>query len=608
MWKKACSLVGIALLLGCQTASEGEKQMQKEFALSEDPNYYTEQYRPQFHFSTPVGNLADPNGLVYYEGEYHLFHQKNGTWAHAVSPDLLHWEHLPIALEHDELGQALSGSVVVDEDDTSGLFNGEAGLVAIYTNTEGGEAQSIAYSSDNGRSWQRYEHNPVIENPGIKDFRDPKVFWHDESSQWVMVVSTDKSVTFYQSDNLIDWTYASRFGDGQGSHVAVWECPDLFRLPVDGDADNKKWVLHVSVGDNDETNGSTAQYFIGEFDGTTFVNENDPDDVLITDYGQDFYAAQSFSNVTDRVVWLGWMANWRYPYQSPTEPWMGSLSIPRELALRTNQGGTVQLVQTPIPELEQLSKQTDTFESFKVDSDVHTLPFTGTNYILNATVSWDQLTEFGLRLRHGDGVESLVGFDAAYNKVFLDRTNAGLASIIDRNGENFPFGQRYESEYDAGRGEMMLTAVVDESSIELFINDGELVFTSLIYTDPTNDGIEWYAEGGEIHVKDLEITHLANTWRVQTEPGTFERLVTNVEQARLPVGETMELRAQHKPDYEDASGESLSWDSDNTDIVQLKKEAGNVIEIEAISEGAATITVTNEAQGLTKDIRIYTTK
>ncbi len=487
-------------------------------------------------------------------------------------------------------------------------FNGEAGLVAIYTNTEGGEAQSIAYSSDNGRSWQRYEHNPVIENPGIKDFRDPKVFWHDESSQWVMVVSTDKSVTFYQSDNLIDWTYASRFGDGQGSRVAVWECPDLFRLPVDGESDNEKWVLHVSVGDNDETNGSTAQYFIGEFDGTTFVNENEPDDVLITDFGQDFYAAQTFSNLTDRVVWLGWMANWRYPYQSPTEPWMGSLSIPRELALRTNQGGTVQLVQAPIPELEQLSKQIDTFETFKVDSDVHTLPFTGTNYILNATVSWDQLTEFGLRLRHGDGVESLVGFDAAYNKVFLDRTNAGMASIVDRNGENFPFGQRYESEYDAGRGEMMLTAVVDESSIELFINDGELVFTSLIYTDPTNDGIEWYAEGGEIQVKDLEITHLANTWRVQTEPGTFERLVTNVEQARLPVGETMALRAQHKPDYEDASGESLSWDSDNTDIVQLKKEAGNVIEIEAISEGAATITVTNEAQGLTKDIRIYTTK
>ncbi|GAF18335.1 LOW QUALITY PROTEIN: sucrose-6-phosphate hydrolase [Bacillus sp. JCM 19046] len=582
--------------------------MQKEFALSEDPNYYTERYRPQFHFSTPVGNLADPNGLVYYEGEYHLFHQKNGTWAHAVSPDLLHWEHLPIALEHDELGQALSGSVVVDEDDTSGLFDGEAGLVAIYTNTEGGEASQLPIAVTTGVSWQRYEHNPVIENPGIKDFRDPKVFWHDESSQWVMVVSTDKSVTFYQSDNLIDWNYASRFGDGEGSHVAVWECPDLFRLPVDGDPDNKKWVLHVSVGDNDETNGSTAQYFIGEFDGTTFVNENDPDDVLITDYGQDFYAAQSFSNVTDRVVWLGWMANWRYPYQSPTEPWMGSLSIPRELALRTNQEGAVQLVQTPIAELEQLNKQTDTFEPFKVDSGVQTLPFNGTNYILKATVSWDQLTEFGLRLRHGDGVESLVGFDAAYNKVFLDRTNAGMDTIVDRNGENFPFGQRYETEYNASRGEMMLTAVVDESSIELFINDGELVFTSLIYTDPTNDGIEWYAEGGAIQVKNLEITHLANTWREQVELGTFERLATNVEQARLPVGETMELRAQHKPDYEDARGELLSWESDNRDIVQLKKEAGNVIEIEAISEGAVTITVTNEAQGLTKDIRIYTTK
>ncbi|WP_052361670.1 glycoside hydrolase family 32 protein [Geomicrobium sp. JCM 19038] len=293
-------------------------------------SYYTERYRPQYHFSTPEGNLADPNGLVYYKNHYHLFHQKDGNWAHAVSKDLLHWNHLPIALEHDELGQALSGSIIVDRSDCSGLFNGGEGLLAFYTSTAGGEAQSLAYSTDEGVTWQRYKKNPIIENPGIKDFRDPKVIWHEPTNHWVMVVSTDQTVTFYRSKNFVDWTYTSQFGMKEGLHAAVWECPDLFSLPIDGRQEEQKWVLHVSVGDNDETKGSTAQYFIGEFDGRIFHNHNDSSEVLITDFGQDFYAAQTFSHLSSRTIWLGWMANWRYPYQSPTSPWMGAMSFPRD--------------------------------------------------------------------------------------------------------------------------------------------------------------------------------------------------------------------------------------------------------------------------------------
>src|SRR5690625_3036859 len=193
---------------------------------------------------------------------------------------MVHWEHFPIALDYDELGQALSGSVVVDWNDSSGLFDGDAGLVAIYTNTKGGEAQSIAYSRDKGRTWERYDDNPVIKNPNIKDFRDPKVFWHEETEKWVMVVSTDQSVTFYNSNNLIDWERQSEFGNEEGSHVAVWETPDMFQLPVNGDENNKKWVLHVSIGDNEITDGSTAQYFIGEFDGSEFVNDHSAETVL----------------------------------------------------------------------------------------------------------------------------------------------------------------------------------------------------------------------------------------------------------------------------------------------------------------------------------------
>lgn len=601
-------IISLVFLASCKV--NGEEVDTMIHPLSDDKTYYTEPYRPQFHFSSPTGNLADPNGLVYYEGEYHLFHQKNGTWAHAISSDLLHWNHMPIALEHDELGQALSGSVVVDEEDSSGLFEGKAGLVALYTNTEGGEAQSIAYSQDNGRTWERYGENPVIQNPGIKDFRDPKVFWHNETSQWVMVVSTDKSVTFYQSQNLIDWTYASRFGDGEGSHVAVWECPDLFRLPVDGNTESEKWVLHVSVGDNEETNGSTAQYFIGEFDGTTFTNDHDPEEVLITDYGQDFYAAQTFSNTeNDKVIWLGWMANWRYPYQSPTDPWMGAMSIPRELSLVTNDQGEVRLFQQPIHWLDDLSAKQEPLQTFHVSGE-NALPLkvSGTTYRYEATARWDELTEFGVRLRHGDGMESLIGFDAAYDKLFLDRTNAGLETIVDRHGEPFPFGRRYETDYRASRGELKLTALVDESSIELFINDGELVFTSLIYTDPTNDGIEWYADGGTIHVSDSTFTYFHNVWRQPVEEGAFERLVTNVNQARLKVGEYLPLSAAHKPDYEEASGETLSWKSLDSNIVDIRNETDEGVVIKALNEGVTEIVVTNESQGLEKTIRLFITK
>lgn len=593
------------LMIGtsCTMLETGGERMA---SLREDASYYTERYRPQYHFSTPVGNLADPNGLVFYKGEYHLFHQKNGTWAHAVSKDLLHWEHLPIALERDHLGQALSGSVVVDEKDTSGLFGGKPGLVAIYTNTEGGEAQSIAYSKDDGRTWERYVGNPVIPNTGMKDFRDPKVFWHEETAKWVMVVSTNQTVSFYHSDNLIDWAFASQFGAEEGLHAAVWECPDLFRLPVDGDEDNQKWVLHVSVGDNDETNGSTAQYFVGEFDGTAFTNDNDAAEVLITDIGQDFYAAQTFANLDGRTVWLGWMANWRYPYQSPTDPWMGAMSIPRELGLYTNSNGQVRLRQKPISELDTIYAKQQDFAPFDVANEATPLDFKGTTYRFTAEVSWEDLREFGLRLRHGNGVESLLGFDGEYQKVFLDRTNAGLETIIDRNGQPFPFGQRYEADYDAKRGFMKLDVLVDESSIEWFINDGELTFTSLIYTDPTNAGIEWYADGGSIHVQHAQAIHLHNVWRARVTEGQLERIVTNEETVWLEIGETRELIADLKPDY-NVGEEMIEWGSSDEDIVTIIDETERGVMIAAVGQGSAEVVAREQKNRLEKRIRVYST-
>ncbi|WP_077216141.1 glycoside hydrolase family 32 protein [Bacillus kwashiorkori] len=604
-------IAAIFLLMGCNLFYEGEvekklKESRPENMKPATSDYYTEIYRPQYHFSTPSGNLADPNGLVYFEGEYHLFHQKNGNWAHAISKDLLHWQHFPVALEHDKLGQALSGSVVVDRKDMTGFFGGKAGLVAIYTSTEGGQAQSIAYSKDNGRTWERYENNPVIPNPGLKDFRDPKVFWHEESKKWVMAVSTNQSVTFYNSNNLIDWQFQSQFGDNEGSHVAVWECPDLFQLPVDGDKKNQKWVLHVSVGDNNITNGSTAQYFIGEFDGKTFINDNSSETVLITDFGQDFYAAQTFSDIPKkggRRIWLGWMANWRYPYQSPTEPWMGSMSIPRQLSLKTTEDGSIILFQEPIEELKTLRVDNITIEPFEMEGEWKISEFTGVNYEFEATVEWEDLEEFGIRLRKSDTEETVFGYSASENKIFLDRSHNGLDSIISRSGDSFQFGRKYDTDYNSKNGHMKIRGFVDESSVELFINDGEYSFTNLIYSEPTSNEIELYSKGGMINITNLEFHHLYSTWRERPLDDEIERIMINEEYVTLKAGDTKTIKAILKPDW--IGDGTFSWIAENDGILSLNSIDNYSVLIQAISPGVTNVIVKDkQGDAFEKKVRV----
>ncbi|MFC6604865.1 glycoside hydrolase family 32 protein [Ectobacillus funiculus] len=229
---------------------------------------YKEKYRPQFHFSPEEKWMNDPNGMVFFNDEYHLFYQYHpfGTtwgpmhWGHAVSKDLIHWEQLPIALYPDEHGAIFSGSAVVDWNNTSGFFDNQPGLVAIYTSAgtypdsdRPRQRQSLAYSKDNGRTWVTYEGNPVLSDVNITDYRDPKVFWHDETNKWVMVLATGQSITIYTSPNLRDWEYGSEFENKAGSHGGVWECPDLFKLSVDGDENNQKWVMFLSLGDDPKT-------------------------------------------------------------------------------------------------------------------------------------------------------------------------------------------------------------------------------------------------------------------------------------------------------------------------------------------------------------------
>ncbi|ANG62964.1 glycosyl hydrolase family 32 [Marinobacterium aestuarii] len=312
--------------------------------------------RPEFHFTPPNGWMNDPNGLVFFEGEYHLFYQYYPAamvwgpmhWGHAVSTDLVHWTHLDAALLPDDDGMCFSGSAIVDSSDCCGLFGGKPGLIAFYTAhrvlsdapNDYVQEQCIAYSSDKGRSWQKYAGNPVIAPPGFRDFRDPKVVWHEQSQHWIMALACGQSIRFYRSTNLLDWTLASEFGAGQGRHTTgPWECPDLFELPVEG-GEGSRWVLVVGVGASEDNWGSFTQYFVGDFDGVHFHNENAAPEVLLMDESRDFYAVQSWSDVADgRRLAIAWMNNWLYANQIPENGWRGNMSVVRELALVATDAG-----------------------------------------------------------------------------------------------------------------------------------------------------------------------------------------------------------------------------------------------------------------------------
>lgn len=506
------SEVGLAcvalLIAGCTSSGETPNNTTAESNTTGPA--YDEDYRPRFHYSPTEGNMADPNGLMWFDDEFHLFHQQDGTWAHAVGDDLVHWDELPTALEHDDLGQALSGSAIVDGNNTSGLFTDtDRGMVAIYTNTEGGEAQSIAFSNDDGRTWERYEHNPVIPNDGREDFRDPKVFWYEETQNWIMVVSTGQAVEIFSSPNLIDWEFRSEFGHDEGLQVAVWECPELFPLAVDGDPDNTRWVLAVSVGDNEDTQGSTAQYFVGDFDGESFSNSNPADEVLITDAGQDFYAAQSFTGgPDDRRIWMGWVGNWRHPYSAPTEGWKNHMSIPRSLSLETVDDET-RLIQQPIAELDDLRGEPFNLDSTEID-ELQPLEMNSRSFEFEAEIDLADATEAGLRVFDGEtsGTEEwfAIGANTEHDEFIMDRSHAGVDTLWEpEREEDIEFGVRRGSHYVPEDGIMQIRGYVDEASVEVFVDDSTLTGTMVTYPTPGNDGISLYSSGGTAELKSLTL-------------------------------------------------------------------------------------------------------
>jgi fructan beta-fructosidase len=493
---------------------------------------YREPWRPQFHFTPAKNWMNDPNGLVYYDGEYHLFYQYNPlgdkwghmSWGHAVSRDLVHWQHLPVALREENDVMIFSGSAVVDWKNTSGFGkDGRPPLVAIYTGhytKKPLQNQQFAYSNDRGRTWTKYPGNPVLDIHE-KDFRDPKVIWHEPSKRWVMAVAwpIQRKVRFYASPDLKTWTHLSDFGPA-GSVEGIWECPDLFPLAVDGQA---KWVLIVNVGSGAPAGGSGCQYFVGDFDGTKLTldpsypqkkagQKSQP--ALWLDHGPDFYAAVTWSDVPPRDgrrLALGWMSNWQYANDVPTSPWRSAMTVPRELRLRRTADG-LRLVQKPVTELEKLRGPLHRFQGGTVGEANAWVKRSG-----RGSGPLEMVLEFapattgttGVKLFKGEEEETAVSVDRAQGRIAIDRTRSG----------NVAFHAKFPGVASApiagADGRVKLHVFVDACSVEVLVNDGEQVLTFLAFPSQTARAVELFGPDEGATVSALDVWPLASCWKAE---------------------------------------------------------------------------------------------
>ncbi len=438
--------------------------LSNEFVVAKD------KFRPSYHFTPTYGWMNDPNGLVYKNGEYHLFYQYNpyGSvwgnmhWGHAVSDDLIDWEHLPIAIYPDDNGAAFSGSTVVDVDNVSGL--GEDAIIAFYTSNGETQTQSIAYSTDNGRTFAKYDSNPILRSTE-RDFRDPKVIYHNNTERYIMAIAAGQNIEFYSSADLLNWRYESKFGEGYGMHsdeLGVWECPDLIEIDVENSSE-KRWVLLVNINSNGPAGGSATQYFIGDFDGRSFRCEDEKHEVKWMDYGIDHYAAVTWSNVPDgRILAIAWMNNWIYANNVPTKWFRSSNSIVRELSLFQYKD-ELYLASSPIQELKTKRVETNQI------SEACEICFTLQPFADNAT--------FSLANEEGERVDFRVDF--INRNIAIDRRESG-DNHFSNNFATVTTAPIFGNDYQ-------FRIYVDRSSVECFVNNGKSVLTNTLYpTSPYN--------------------------------------------------------------------------------------------------------------------------
>lgn len=464
-----------------------------------------DRYRPQFHF-TPLRNwMNDPNGLVYVDGEYHLFYQYNPYdkvwghmhWGHAVSPDLVHWHHLPLALhEEPETGITMfSGSAVVDWQNTSEFGNADhPPIVAIYTGDHRPaplEDVHIAYSTDLGRSFTKYAGNPVVDVDNPK-FGDPKVFWHEQTEKWIMVNILGHEqgcVVLYGSTDFRNWTYLSRF-EAPDVAPAIWECPDLFQLAVNGDPSDVRWVLKIN---NTDPAGQQTWYFIGDFDGTTFASESTAEEAAGRDYG-DIYAEVTYNSIPaadGRRILIGWIR------QQPVEDraWTGAQSIPRVLTLRGDDTGLV-LCQAPVEEMEALHQEHHHWEMVELSETrpEPTRKLAGDTMEIKTEFEAGAARDIGLHLQMNEGGWARIGYSTANRRLFVDQAN----------------GKRVEAPYSLKHRRLKMHVFIDHNLIEIFAGDGDTVITTSLAPDPLCETVEPYAEGGTAQLVALDAWQLAS--------------------------------------------------------------------------------------------------
>lgn len=524
-------LVLVATLMIYLNCKNDKQSYSEEIQVAENFTEDELKYRPLFHF-TPKNNwMNDPNGMFYLNGKYHLYFQHYPDdnvwgpmhWGHAISEDLINFEEQPIALYPDEIGLIFSGSAVVDYNNTSGFSkDGKVPVVAIYTyhNMEGEkkgdidfQTQGIAYSLDEGMTWTKYSENPVIKNPGIKDFRDPKVFWDNHNSKWIMSLAAGNKIMIYSSSNLKEWKFESEFGEDNGDHGGVWECPDLFPVKVK-DSEEYKWALLVSINPSGPNGGSATQYFIGDFDGHEFTIDDkfskqlDENKSVWLDYGRDNYAGVTWSNISDtdgRKLFIGWMSNWDYARDVPTYKWRSTMTVPRELNLIKKNNEYI-LKSIPVKELNDFKSKTiekDSIEPEEFSKVIETAEIDFNK--LNLEFNFKNLKEnkYQIIFNNGNGDSLIIGLNNSSKTIYLDRTKSGKVDFSEKFAPNISKVKLSDMINDA-----KFQILLDKTSVELFVNDGEIVMTELFFPNNPLDQISIISEDSNFIIKNLVISEL----------------------------------------------------------------------------------------------------
>ncbi|WP_100614121.1 glycoside hydrolase family 32 protein [Confluentibacter citreus] len=523
-------LIALSFLIGCKDKVQSNQDVDESVNVS-----YTEEdlYRPSLHFTPKEAWMNDPNGMFYYNGYYHLYfqHYPDGNvwgpmhWGHAISTDMVTWKEMPIAIFPDEKGYIFSGSAVVDVNNTSGFGKGGGQpIIAMFTyhDVEGEKAgktnyqsQAIAYSLDEGQTFTKYSGNPVIKNPDIKDFRDPKIVWDSIHEKWLMVLAAGQKIMFYSSSNLKDWKLESDFGDGIGAHGGVWECPDFFPMVVQG-TDEIKWVLLVSINPGGPNGGSATQYFVGDFDGKQFtidpsfekdLNSSEHKSIWI-DYGRDNYAGVTWANIPDtdgRKLFMGWMSNWHYAQDVPTETWRSAMTVAREVELKKNETG-YRLLSKPIKELTNYRSTKYKKENVAIKGDTKIIASDDIDLAsaeVNFNISDLKDKGFTFKLTNKEGDTLAFGYNNSDESFFVDRRKSGKTDFSEKFASHVSKAKRTSLNPD-----LTGTIILDKTSIELFFDNGETVMTEIFFPNSPFDKLSIEPNDQEFVLGNIEIHKL----------------------------------------------------------------------------------------------------